>query len=394
MEKIYMEENKNNKKKKSVVDATVVLSFVVAIFAIVSLIAFGINEVSYAEPSDGTTELGSEFTFHTSSEATRPYYYDYNETTAGRDTVVNYLWGDSEDVGLYCIEHGANITNNTAYSRGEEIPDNQLMYILANGENYVKSKGVTNKEAIYWIVQSAIWVHMHNKYGTTDSVKHGLSDVSKITGASAIYKHTMSSNGSISNESVPLGSATATPGAIVNQLVIDAENYQDPIFSINVNACSELETLDNGDKRCLVTVAGKNISSYTVSLINSDLTGVFVSNGDTNELKDHVFNGNEKFYVYIPKAKLPSDESKTVRIFVNAQIEGLDGYVYAAANSNLQKVVTARKTLTPVSDNDEVVVAPDTGINKVQTIYFIGLIVLLCGVGIIYANAKPVEIKQ
>ena len=28
-----------------------------------------------------------------------------------------------------------------------------------------------------------------------------------------------------------------------------------------------------------------------------------------------------------------------------------------------------------------------------QTIYFIGLIVLLCGVGIVYANAKPAESK-
>ena len=29
-----------------------------------------------------------------------------------------------------------------------------------------------------------------------------------------------------------------------------------------------------------------------------------------------------------------------------------------------------------------------------QTIYFIGLIVLLCGVGIVYANAKPIENNQ
>ena len=38
-------------------------------------------------------------------------------------------------------------------------------------------------------------------------------------------------------------------------------------------------------------------------------------------------------------------------------------------------------------------VSPDTGMTTAQTIYFIGLIVLLCGVGIIYANAKPVEEK-
>ena len=38
-----------------------------------------------------------------------------------------------------------------------------------------------------------------------------------------------------------------------------------------------------------------------------------------------------------------------------------------------------------------VVGAPDTGMSAAQTIYFIGLIVLLCGVGIVYANAKPIE---
>ena len=34
---------------------------------------------------------------------------------------------------------------------------------------------------------------------------------------------------------------------------------------------------------------------------------------------------------------------------------------------------------------------PDTGMTTAQTIYFIGLIILLSGVGIIYATAKPQE---
>ena len=41
----------------------------------------------------------------------------------------------------------------------------------------------------------------------------------------------------------------------------------------------------------------------------------------------------------------------------------------------------------------EIVGSPDTAMSSVQTIYFIGLVVLLCGIGIIYANAKPVEEK-
>lgn len=390
-----MEENKNNKKKKSVVDATVVLSFVVAIFAIVSLIAFGINEVSYAEPSDGTTDLGSGFTLHSSSGAANPYYYDYNEGTAGRDTVVNYLWGDSEDIGLYCIEHGVNITNNTAYTRGDKLGDNPLMYILANGENFVKDKGVTNKEAIYWIVQSAIWVHMHNLYGATDVGTHGLTDVDSILDASVIYKHTMSTTGNFSSTQIPLGSDTAEPGPIVRLLVDEAEQHTASILSVNVSACDKLEDL-NGDKRCLINVSSplNNIKSYTVSLADSNLSGVFVSNGDSTSLNDHVFNGSDNFYVYIPKSKLPTDEPKYVRITVNPIFEGLDGYSYVAG-SGKQKVVTARNIeVEGEPGKADFTVSPDTGINKVQTIYFIGLIVLLCGVGIIYANAKPVEIKQ
>ena len=313
-----MEENKNNKKKKSVIDATVVLSFVVAIFAIVSLIAFGINEVSYAaDPVVGATDLGGGFTLHSSSAATNPYYYDYNDTTAGRDTVVNYLWGDSEDVGLYCIEHGVNITNNTAYTKDGKLSDNPLMYILANGEKFVKDKGVTNEEAIYWIVQSAIWVHMHNLYGATDAGTHGLTDVDSILDASVIYKHTMSSTtGNFSNTQVSLGSDTAEPGTIVGQLVDEAEQHTASILSVNVSACDKLEDL-NGDKRCLINVSSplNNIKSYTVSLADSDLTGVFVSNGDSTPLNDHVFNGGESFYVYIPKSELPNKILFNLEIF-------------------------------------------------------------------------------
>ena len=49
---------------------------------------------------------------------------------------------------------------------------------------------------------------------------------------------------------------------------------------------------------------------------------------------------------------------------------------------------------TQKGDAFNIVGSPDTGMNAAQTIYFIGLIVLLCGLGIVYANTKPVESKQ
>ena len=72
------------------------------------------------------------------------------------------------------------------------------------------------------------------------------------------------------------------------------------------------------------------------------------------------------------------------------------GNYYTAQNGDFQKVVTVTGTTTDVSAGApfQIIPTPQTGMNIAQTIYFIGLIVLLCGVGIVYANAKPVESKQ
>ena len=63
-------------------------------------------------------------------------------------------------------------------------------------------------------------------------------------------------------------------------------------------------------------------------------------------------------------------------------------------SSACQKVVTVTDSPLVATQRLEAVVVDDYGISTAQTIYFIGLIVLLCGIGIIYANSKPVENQQ
>ena len=74
----------------------------------------------------------------------------------------------------------------------------------------------------------------------------------------------------------------------------------------------------------------------------------------------------------------------------------LEGNYYTANSGEYQKVVTVTGTTKHFSNgvSFEVAPSPNTGVNKAQTIYFIGLVVLLCGIGIVYANAKPSESKQ
>ena len=90
--------------------------------------------------------------------------------------------------------------------------------------------------------------------------------------------------------------------------------------------------------------------------------------------------------------------STIIAVFCILFYKGADAAVVFGMNENtgINNVVTVTGDTMDVSGglSIEIVGAPDTGMNTAQTIYFIGLIVLLCGVGIVYANAKPVDARQ
>ena len=92
--------------------------------------------------------------------------------------------------------------------------------------------------------------------------------------------------------------------------------------------------------------------------------------------------------------KVTKNVQKVV-VSVAGNFTTLEGKYYNAAG-DFQKVVSVKTGEKSISRGTEVefIGTDDTGMNTVQTIYFIGLIVLLCGVGIVYANAKPVQVKQ
>lgn len=388
-----MEENK--KKKKSVVDSTVVLSFVVAIFAIVSLIAFGVNQVSFA--ADPT--IPSNFTFKFDDS----YYLNYStEASAGSTTLVDII-NDEYGNMLYCIEQNVGISDaDVNYSSEGEIPSTNavLIYLLAEGEDYLRSLGMTNNDAIRWIVQSAIWVYMAE--ANNNAAPHTLPDAEAIKGATKIYKHPMEGGFDVGTASeVTLGISGKTPGGLVTELINKAKTNNTGLFHLEVNSGEVTRTGNNeGDYRCLITVrsSGNNLRYYKAN-VESTITGVYMSDGTTTFDSNHEFSSGDSFYVYVPEDKVP-EGTTNISVSVTGVFDDYDGNIYSgvepSTNDPLQKVVTARRIPKSVNSGAsfEIQKAPDTSMNKVQTIYFIGLIVLLCGVGIIYANAKPVEAKQ
>ena len=148
--------------------------------------------------------------------------------------------------------------------------------------------------------------------------------------------------------------------------------YQTPIVNVTSETSEQLKNFD-------VKVSGVNNAKVV----------------DENGAEITALNGlakGTKFYIRIPADQVSSD-TKTLTVEVVGHFDSVVGNYYIA--DGLQKVVTASNTVVDInaSDSIDVVGAPNTGMSTAQTIYFIGLIVLLCGVGIVYANAKPAESK-
>jgi hypothetical protein len=98
-----------------------------------------------------------------------------------------------------------------------------------------------------------------------------------------------------------------------------------------------------------------------------------------------------KFFVRVPVEKV-TDANKSLEISVSGKFKtyGANKYVsneyqkvanVKLLNKNINSPLTIQLDYTPD--------VPDTGMGVAQTIYFMGLILLLSGVGIVYANANP-----
>lgn len=391
-----MEENNNKKGKKSVVNASVVLSFAVAIFAIFSIAMAGLSMnqksgISYAAP----TTLPDNFTFN---------LLDGGTDIVGTDGTSNfsapmYVANNDESNPVFCVEHNTNVNDGESYTSGEEIVDYGLLYLLnnsyANGIKITKLSGENAKYVEGWITQVAIWMYLYetDPTATQSTSKNYIvpEDVETIKNAVKLIKFNADRS-----ESVEVYKGQNLYTAFIKPLVDKAKTASD-VAILNVSKASDEISMSEDKKfyfSALITVTGdpsSALKNYTISL--NGIEGAKAVDEDGNELTGTVTPGT-KFYVRIPAEKVTKNVQKVV-VSVDGKFDTLEGKYYNAAG-DYQRVVSVKTGEKTISKGTEVefVGTDDTGMNTVQTIYFIGLIVLLCGVGIVYANAKPVQVKQ
>ncbi len=395
-----MEDNNNKKGKRGVVNASVVLSFAVAIFAIFSLAMAGLSMtqktgVSYAAP----TTLPSSFTFSLRDGGRDIYGTDINSTSQSFFNVPMYVADNDNTNPIFCVEHNTDVNNGESYSVGDDIEDYGLLYLLNNSfANDVHVTNVTGENSVYvesWVTQVAIWMYLYETDPTaTQATSKNYISPEDINTIKNVNKLTVYNSGHSGDITVYQGEKLYS--TYVKPLVDQAKLATDVAY-LTVSKASDDISLSEDKKfyySSLITVTGDPSSSlkrYTVSLTGID--GAKVVDENFEELGSPIARGT-KFYVRIPADKVTKEVQRVV-ITVDGVFGTLEGKYYNAAGA-YQKVVSVKAGEKTISKGTEVefVGTDDTGMTTVQTIYFIGLIVLLCGIGIVYANAKPVQVKQ
>lgn len=402
-----MEDNNNKRGKQGNVNGSVILSFAVAIFAIVSIAMGGISltqnsGISYAAP----TTLPDNFTFNLLDGGAHVKSQD--STGSKEFNVPLYVANNDANNPIFCIEHAVGVVDNTNYTADEDEDDYGLLYILNNSyANGVKVTNETGEDAKYveaWVTQTAIWMYLYESEDDISPSSVNYIEPEDLAAIKSATKLTLLNEG-VAEPKVVYNGANLY-NTYVKQLVENAMGATDVAY-LNISKAGDAVSLSEDKKfyfSSLITVTGdpsSSLKSFSVKL--SGIDGAKAIDEDGNEISDNVAPGT-KFYVRIPAEKVTKSVQKVV-VSVNGLFTTLEGKQYTGIlqaqnpdedDEELQVVVSVKAGEKTISRGTEVefVGTDDTGMNTVQTIYFIGLIVLLCGVGIVYANAKPVQVKQ
>lgn len=404
MEKIYMENNQNNRQSKFQdfmrSKGSIICSFVLAIVAVVSLVSAGFSQVSYAIP-DVQNPLPDQFETA-----------EVNATiigSRGKFNVVQYH--TSSGIPVFCLEHGVNFCESHSYTKGDKIVDYGLLYVMANSypnKDFMNDGQKLNNYLQTWITQVSIWVYL-NEAAKADNItdptylaKIQLSeeDLAAIKSETGVYVETIddSEDGMTTYSAGGKNLYTTYIEPLVSQALAVRKT---PNKTLNVSRADETITVTEDEQyyeTSLVTVTGspsENFNGFKMSLTKApDGTKIIGENGQELTNLDNLPTGT-KFYFRIPVANI-SEDNKTIELSVTGSFKTYEGNYYTATGcqtiSSVQTVNNNVNTGLTVELNYEPSV-PETGMNTAQTVYFIGLIVLLSGVGIIYANARTSESK-
>lgn len=394
MEKIYMHDSEKKVKKgkkKQIVLGGVLL----AIVAVAALVITTFSGISFAIPEEGVV-LGDSFT----SAAIVTNDRIIGET--GNFTVNRFATTDGDTV--FCLERDIPYKPNLEYKKDITINDAGLVYLMANLYPSVSFKADDGSDlslgAQVWLTQSAIWIYAsQNNYPNNTSMTQDL--INNVLTEKKIYDTSMNIVAEVTDADVAAGKQTLYQKYGIDKLLADANTLKNiPANRLDVTRKTNNISLTSDGKyyqtdyiSVVGTVSSEKIgkfNGYQVTLANAP-EGTIVIDEDGNEIKDlSNFSVGTKFAVRVPVANL-KESNKELQISVLGSFDTYIAhrYVYTGSqtvtavkriNNNLSAPLNIQMNYTPT--------VPNTALDNTNTLFFIGIILLLSGLGVFYTSAK------
>lgn len=424
MEKIYMENNQNQKQTQqkktfNMLNVTVGLSFAIAFIAIASILLVIAFKPSYSY--ERLDQLPGTVTAKSIDK--------YLKGNGTRDTTFMFKlqYGNNEARGI-CLEYAVGYGGNGAsLTKDGEIEDVGLIYLIQrldeigariesdySSNNKFGCTDTTNCSATdiaAWVKQNAVWAYQAQKLGGTQPAIYGqITDDSNDTyfDYEGIKNSTVVSRSNVTatneNYTCPGGDTWFNHygvTAAVSEALTKEGTLAD--VSINLNVTNEVNSegqsvqwVESGDYyrtgKITVETMGASSTSVAASLKGIDKAKLYgcPSSGDCTEISDLTnisLTSYDHFRIYVPK-DVVSEEKKDVTVVFNYSFDVISGYYYKA---NGHQTVTMLGTLPKEVSKGldfSIVKVPDTATDISGTIYVVGLIVLLSGLGILYINVR------
>ncbi len=304
-----------------------------------------------------------------------------NSTGRGNN-IIDYHTSTGEKI--FCIDRMTDYAQNATYTRSNESVDYGIVYIITNAPSYYEkfaNKGTNTELELSWFTQIAIWKYQNaNNFNSISMASQDIIEEGVQIDAlnSYVYSNNALSLWTYANDLAQAAkNASGSDPSSVNDLTF---NY-DGKYSIMAD--------NKSIKTTLISLQNSNsISNFSLDLSNAP-SGTKVYRETNEEISDLTnIASATKFYLVIPVNNI-QNFTYNFNISATANYEYYKGYKYTNGNNQPVVLVTSDKKPVTAALKIEGSQIENTASTISKTLYIAGLLILLCGVGIIYANVKP-----
>lgn len=309
--------------------------------------------------------------------------YDKTKDSKGQN-VIDYHTKDKKKV--FCLERLTQYTHSAEYTITTQTVDYPIVYIIANSESYYKAIGTDGVSADIqkleqsWLTQVAVWRYENNENFNARTINvDGIWEEGtqvNTNGISDYYYY--------SKRAKDLWDAAG-------KLVTAAKQATDPASVTNLafsyDGKNELNKDEKTVKTSIISLQTNGVSSYSMNLANAiPGTKVYAESGE--EITDLNNVTAKRFYLVMP---IDNVDNYTYDFNITAKATGYEyykGYKYTSGTNQPLVLVTKESKDLDATINIKGSHLEDTALSVADSIYFVGFLILLAGVGLVYFNAK------